>query len=98
MVEIPNEGDFMRRTRIAPCALLATYGLTLVLAALLLGSSVHAAEVTASLLGTVRDASGAVVGGATISLTNTQTNVSQKLQSGTMAVIRSPLSRWDSTD
>ena len=53
------------------------------LAALLLASAAHAAEVTASLLGTVRDASGAVVPGDTISLTNTQTNVTQKVQTGT---------------
>src|SRR5258708_6031719 len=53
------------------------------LAALLLASSAYAAEVTASLLGTVRDASGAVVTGANISLTNTQTNVAKKTESGT---------------
>ena len=57
-------------------------GLALVLAGLLLTSSAFAAEVTASLLGTIRDASGAVVTGATISLTNTQTNVTKKTQSG----------------
>jgi hypothetical protein len=66
----------MRRSRIAP------RGLTLVLAASLLGSSAFAAEVTASLLGTVRDASGAVVTGASLSLTNVQTNVTKKAESG----------------
>ena len=54
-----------------------------ILGALLLASSAYAAEVTASLLGTVRDASGAVVTGANISLTNTQTNVTKKTESGT---------------
>ena len=66
----------MRRSRVA------SRGLALVLAGLLLTSSAFAAEVTASLLGTIRDASGAVVTGATISLTNTQTNVTKKTQSG----------------
>jgi hypothetical protein len=66
----------MRRSRVA------WRGLALVLAGLLLTSSAFAAEVTASLLGTIRDASGAVVTGATISLTNTQTNVTKKTQSG----------------
>jgi hypothetical protein len=54
-----------------------------ILAALLLASSAYSAEVTASLLGNVRDASGAVVTGANISLTNTQTNVTKKTESGT---------------
>ena len=66
----------MRRSRVA------WRGLALVLAGLLLTSSAFAAEVTASLLGTIRDASGAVVTGATISLTNTQTNVTKTTQSG----------------
>ena len=67
----------MRRTQVLVA------GLAFVLAALLLASSLYAAEVTASLLGTIRDASGAVVPEATVSLTNTQTNVTQKAQSGT---------------
>ena len=71
----------MKRTRVASRGWLVVCSLTF--AALLLASSAHAAEVTASLLGTVRDASGAVVQGATISLTNIQTNVTQKVQSGT---------------
>ena len=62
---------------------LVASGLTLVFGALLLATPAFAAEVTASLLGTVRDASGAVVPEATVSLTNTQTNVTQKTQSGT---------------
>jgi hypothetical protein len=71
----------MKRTRVASHGWLVVCGLAF--AALLLASSAHAAEVTASLLGTVRDASGAVVPGATVSLTNIQTNVTQKVQSGT---------------
>jgi hypothetical protein len=73
----------MRRNPVAPRRSPVVGGLTFVLAALLLTSSAFAAEVTASLLGTIRDASGAVVTGATISLTNTQTNVTKKTQSGT---------------
>jgi hypothetical protein len=66
----------MRRIRIA------RRGLMLVLAALLLSASAFGAEVTASLVGTVRDASGAVVAGASLSLTNIQTNVTKKAESG----------------
>jgi hypothetical protein len=73
----------MKRTPVASHGRFVVCGLTFVLAALLLASAAHAAEVTASLLETVRDASGAVVPGATISLTNTQTNVTQKVQTGT---------------
>ncbi len=73
----------MTRSQVAPRSLLLVRGLTFLLATLLLSSSVYAAEVTASLLGTIRDSSGAVVPDATISLTNTQTNVTQKTQSGT---------------
>lgn len=40
------------------------------------------ADVTAALSGTVKDASGAVVSGATITLTNTQTNVSRTVKTG----------------
>jgi Carboxypeptidase regulatory-like domain len=40
------------------------------------------ADVTAALSGTVKDASGAVVSGATITLTNTQTNISRTLKTG----------------
>src|SRR5258707_720047 len=75
-IEIPSKGVFMRRNRIARRAFM------LVLAALLLSTSAFAAEVTASLLGTVRDASGAVVAGASLSLTNIQTNVTKKADSG----------------
>jgi hypothetical protein len=42
-----------------------------------------AADVTAALSGTVKDASGATVSGATITLTNTQNNISKTLISGT---------------
>jgi hypothetical protein len=73
----------MKRSPVASRGWFVVCGLTFVLAALLLASAAHAAEVTASLLGTVRDASGAVVPGASISLTNTQTNVTQKVQTGT---------------
>ena len=73
----------MKRTPVASHGRFGVCGLAFVLAALLLASAAHAAEVTASLLGTVRDASGAVVPGDTISLTNTQTNVTQKVQTGT---------------
>ena len=59
----------------------AVGGLIFVLATLLFVMPVRAAEVTANLLGTVRDASGAVVSGAKVSLTNTQTNVSQTTES-----------------
>lgn len=45
---------------------------------LLAGLSVQAAEVTATISGTVRDATGAVVSKATVTLTNTGTNVAQK--------------------
>jgi hypothetical protein len=72
----------MRRIRVASRGLVAGRWM-FILAALLLTSSAYAAEVTASLLGTVRDASGAVVTGANISLTNTQTNVTKKTESGT---------------
>src|SRR5882672_7800143 len=41
-----------------------------------------AAEVTAALSGTIRDSSGAIVSGVTITLTNTQTNISKTVQSG----------------
>src|ERR1700682_2393050 len=53
----------MRRIRVASRGLVAGRWM-FILAALLLTSSAYAAEVTASLLGTVRDASGAVVTGA----------------------------------
>jgi len=53
----------MKRTRVASRGWLVVCSLRF--AALLLASSAHAAEVTASLLGIVRDASGAVVPGAT---------------------------------
>jgi len=68
----------MRPSAAAPRSVVAICGL-----ALLLASSVYASEVTASLLGTIKDASGAVVPAATVSLTNIQTNVTQKTQSGT---------------
>ena len=67
-IEIPNEGVFMRRRGVASRGVVGSW--MFILAALLLASSAYAAEVTASLLGTVRDASGAVVTGANISLTN----------------------------
>ena len=67
----------MRRRGAAPRGLIVGSWM-FILGALLLASSAYAAEVTASLLGTVRDASGAVVTGANISLTNTQTNVTNK--------------------
>ena len=73
----------MRRSHFAPRSLVVVSGFTFLLAALLLASSVYAAEVTASLLGTIRGSSGAVVPEAIISLTNTQTNFTQKTQSGT---------------
>lgn len=72
----------MKRTQLASPGLLVA-GLAFVLAACLLASSAYAAEVTASLLGTVRDASGAVVPAATVTLTNIQTNATQKTESGT---------------
>src|SRR5271157_1860731 len=40
------------------------------------------ADVTAALSGTVKDASGAVVSGATITLTSTQTNISRTVKTG----------------
>jgi hypothetical protein len=63
----------MRRSRVA------SRGLALVLAAFLLTSSAFAAEVTASLLGTVSDSTGAVVPKAKVTLTNTNTNESRSL-------------------
>src|SRR5690348_5229184 len=42
----------------------------------------NAAEVTSNLSGTVRDASGAVVTGATVTLTNVQTNISRTAHTG----------------
>ena len=57
--------------------------LLVVLAALLLTAApLFSADVTATLSGTVRDATSAVVSGASITLTNTQTNISQTLKSG----------------
>src|SRR5258708_5082806 len=41
-----------------------------------------AAEVTAALSGTIRDSSGAIVSEVTITLTNTETNISKTLRSG----------------
>jgi Carboxypeptidase regulatory-like domain/TonB-dependent Receptor Plug Domain/TonB dependent receptor len=73
----------MRRSQVAPPSLLVVCGLTFLLVALLLASSVYAAEVTASLLGTIKDSSGAVLPSASVSLTNTQTNVTHTTQSGT---------------
>jgi hypothetical protein len=55
-------------------------GFAFVLAALLVATPGRAAEVTAAILGTVRDASGAVVSGAKVTLTNTQTNVSRAIE------------------
>src|SRR5208282_1395710 len=75
--------SFMKRTRVAARHSFVVHTITFALATLLLASPAHAGEVTASLLGTVKDASEAVVPGAAIALTNTQTNVTQKAQSGT---------------
>jgi len=44
--------------------------------------SLQAAEVTSNLSGTVHDASGAVVTGVKVTLTNTQTNISRSVQTG----------------
>ena len=55
-------------------------GFAFVLAALLVATPGRAAEVTAAILGTVRDASGAVVSGAKVTLTNTQTNVTRAIE------------------
>ncbi|HET7206881.1 MAG TPA: carboxypeptidase regulatory-like domain-containing protein, partial [Terriglobales bacterium] len=55
----------------------------LVLAVSFLPGPARAAEVTATLAGTIRDASGAIVPGAQVTLTNTQTNISKTVTSGT---------------
>src|SRR5713226_4296803 len=54
----------------------------LVVCVLLAALPLLGADVTAALSGTVKDASGAVVSGASITLTNTQTNISRTLKSG----------------
>lgn len=57
--------------------------LSILLASLFLASlPLIAADVTATLTGTVRDTSGAVVPGALLTLTNTQTNTSQTSKTG----------------
>src|SRR5690348_3019683 len=53
-----------------------------VILALVLCSSVAHAQFSSSLQGVVEDPSGAVVAGATVTLTNTATNVSQQTTSG----------------
>jgi len=52
-------------------------------AALLLAGVAHAAETTATISGTVRDTSGAVLSKATLQLTNVGTNVSRTITAGT---------------
>jgi len=53
------------------------------LAFVLVYPSAHAADVTATLAGTVKDATGAIVAKAKVTLTNTETNVSRSTTSGT---------------
>jgi hypothetical protein len=53
-----------------------------VLVSMLLLPSMLLADVTGSILGVVRDPSGAVVKGARVTITNTQTNLSQSMLSG----------------
>ncbi len=52
------------------------------LSVLALPFSVHAAEVTANISGVIKDSTGAVVPGASVTLTNTDTNVPQALTTG----------------
>jgi hypothetical protein len=62
-----------------------TTTLSLILAGLTLlvyTSPAHAAEVTASITGTVSDSTGAVIPGCSVTLTNTGTNVSRTIQAG----------------
>src|SRR5690349_15983491 len=73
----------MKRTSTAFRVLLLAVSFAMILAALLVATPGHAAEVTAAILGTVRDASGAVVSGAKVTLTNTQTNVSRTIETNT---------------
>src|SRR5215470_6126235 len=53
------------------------------LAFVLVYPSAHAADVTATLAGTVKDSTGAIVAKAKVTLTNTETNVSRSTTSGT---------------
>src|SRR6266436_1677030 len=55
--------------------------LVLIAGMLLAALPLLGADVNAVLSGTVKDTSGALVSGATITLTNTQTNISQTLKS-----------------
>ena len=56
---------------------LATFCLAVMFLPFLLSFLIHAAEVTATISGTVKDATGAVVPKATVTLTNKATNVSR---------------------
>src|SRR5579871_6691954 len=62
--------------------LLCWYCLVFVELLILVSASSHAADVTATLSGTLKDASGAVVAKANVTLTNTGTNFSRTIASG----------------
>jgi Carboxypeptidase regulatory-like domain/TonB dependent receptor len=64
------------------CFNFASFILLVSVFVLTFSSPFFAADVTATLVGTVKDASGAVVTGATVTLTNTQTNTSRSVRSG----------------
>jgi len=67
----------MKHTVRASRGRLAAFYLTVLVLPFLLSFLVHAAEVTATISGTVRDATGAVVPKARVTLTNKATNVSR---------------------
>src|ERR1700674_2437108 len=67
----------MKHTVRASRGRLAVFYLAVMVLPLLLSFLVHAAEVTATISGTVNDSTGAVVPKATVTLTNTGTNLSR---------------------
>ncbi|HXM21645.1 MAG TPA: carboxypeptidase regulatory-like domain-containing protein [Terriglobales bacterium] len=69
----------MKHTVLASRGRLAAFYLAVLVLPLLLSFSARAAEVTATISGTVNDSTGAVVPKATVTLTNTGTNVSRTI-------------------
>jgi hypothetical protein len=56
----------------------------------LLGLAAHAQSTDASVVGTIRDPSGAAVAGVTVTITNTRTNVAKNATSNEMGLYEIP--------
>ncbi|HEU0176019.1 MAG TPA: carboxypeptidase-like regulatory domain-containing protein [Blastocatellia bacterium] len=80
----------MRFTSFASAIFHTSARVSIIAAAMLASVSAFAQETRSTILGTVKDQSGAIVAGATVDVTNTETNATTKLSTNSSGYFEAP--------